>query len=357
MRMPPTRKKSTRKPRNGTVRRRRWWTRLPDEKLLDLRPCDLGLTIKRSPVARPLARLYREMERRGLKFRPHYWIAMEWFSPDGVPGIAIPFYLLHPRLKRLERRFMGEVEGGNAESLMKILRHEAGHAVDTAYRLRRRKQWRETFGAASKRYPRHYQPRPGSKRFVQHLDSWYAQSHPTEDFAESFAVWLTPKSAWRRQYAGWPALKKLEYVDQTMTELCGRRPVVQARHHVEPIKIARRTLREHYAVMLRHYSGDDADKIDKILHRVFTRRRSRSNQMRASTFLRRNGPRLRRRVTGRLDASDYLVKELLDHLIERSRNLRLLVRGEKRKAVRRVERLLVVLTLKSQKGAGPWLAL
>lgn len=355
--MPATRKKAARKMRNGTPRRRRWWTRLSDEELLDLRACDLGLTIKRSPVMRPLARLYRELERRGLKFRPHCWIAMEWFSPDGVPGIAIPFYLLHPRLKRLERRYMGEVEGGNADSLMKILRHEAGHAVDTAYRLRRRKAWRESFGPASKRYPRHYRPRPGSKRFVQHLDSWYAQSHPTEDFAETFAVWLKPKSAWRRQYAGWPALKKLEYVEQAMTALRGVRPYVQARHHVEPIKMDRRTLREHYAVMLRHYSGDDADKIDRILGHVFTRRRSRVNQMRASTFLRRNGPRLRRRVAARVDASDYLIKELLDHLIERSRSLRLLVRGEKRKAVRRAERLLVVLTLKSQKGAGPWLAL
>lgn len=350
-------RKSVRKPANGAPRRRRWWTRLSDEELLDLRPCDLRLTIKRSPVTRPLARLYRELERRGLKFRPHCWIAMEWFSPDGVPGIAIPFYLLHPRLKRLERRFMGEVEGGNADSLMKILRHEAGHAVDTAYRLRRRKAWREAFGPASRRYPRHYRPRPGSKRFVQHLDSWYAQSHPTEDFAESFAVWLKPKSAWRRQYEGWPALKKLEYVDQAMAELRGVRPYVQARHHVEPIKTDRRTLRQHYAGMLRHYSGDDADKIDRILGRVFTRRRSRSNQMRASSFLRRNGPRLRRRVAARVDASDYLIKELLDHLIERSRSLRLLVRGEKRKAVRRAERLLVVLTLKSRKGAGPWLAL
>lgn len=355
--MPTARKKTRSKTAAGGKRRRRWWTRLSDEALLDLRPCDLGLTIKGSPVARPLARLYRELERRGVNFRPHCWIAMEWFSPDGVPGIAIPFYLLHPRLKRLERRFMGEVEGGNADSLMKILRHEAGHAVDTAYRLRRRKAWRETFGAASKRYPRHYRPRPGSRRFVQHLDSWYAQSHPTEDFAESFAVWLKPRSAWRRQYEGWPALKKLEYVDEVMTELRGRRPPVQARHHVEPIKMARRTLREHYATMLRHYSGDDADKIDKILHRVFTLRRSRANQMRASTFLRRQGPRLRRRVAARLDASDYLVKELLDHLIERSRALRLLVRGEKRKAARRAERLLVVLTRKSQKGVGPWLAL
>ena len=315
------------------------------------------MKIAGSPVEAPLERLYAEMAARGLALRPHCWISQEWFSPDGVPGIAIPFYLLHPRLKRLERRFMGEVEGGNADSLMKILRHEAGHAVDTAYRLRRRKSWRETFGAASKKYPRHYRPRPGSRRFVQHLDSWYAQSHPTEDFAESFAVWLKPKSGWRRQYEGWPALKKLEYVEETMQELRGRRPVVQARHHVEPIKGARRTLREHYAIMLRHYSGDDADKIDKILQRVFTRRRSRINQMRASTFLRHNRARLRRRVAGRMDASEYLVNELLDHLIERVRSLRLLVRGDKRKAVRRAERLLAVLTGKSQKGAGPWLAL
>jgi hypothetical protein len=346
--------KSIRKTR---ARRGPAWARLSDEELLDLRLCDLGLRIEGSPVDRPLQRLYRELERRGVGFRPHYWIAQEWFSPDGVPGIAIPFYLLHPRLKRLERRFLGEVEGGNVESLMKILRHEAGHAVDTAYRLRRRKAWREVFGPASKRYPRHYRPRPGSKRFVQHLDSWYAQSHPTEDFAETFAVWLKPGSSWREDYAGWPARRKLEYVARTMEELRGERPKVRARHHVEPIRIARRTLRQHYAVMVRHYRSDDAEKIDKILQRVFTARRQRSAQMRASAFLRENSSLLRRRVARRLDASEYLVQELLDHLIGRTRTLRLLVRGEKRQALRRVERLLVALTHKSQKGVGPWIAL
>jgi hypothetical protein len=348
-----------RKKRTGKAKARRKpaWARLDDEELLDLRLCDLGLRIEGSPVERPLMKLYSELERRGVGFRPHCWIAQEWFSPDGVPGIAIPFYLLHPRLKLLERRYMGEVEGGNVESLMKILRHEAGHAVDTAYRLRRRKAWREVFGPASKRYPRHYRPRPGSKRFVQHLDSWYAQSHPTEDFAETFAVWLKPGSAWRKEYAGWPARRKLEYVAETMQDLRGERPRVRARHHVEPIRIARRTLRQHYAVMVRHYRSDDAEKIDKILQRVFTATRQRSAQMRASAFLRENSSVLRRRVARRLDASEYLVQELLDHLIGRTRSLRLLVRGEKRKALRRVERLLVALTHKSQKGVGPWIAL
>jgi hypothetical protein len=352
--MAAARKKPARKTRSS---RQPPWTRLSDEELLDLRLCDLGLRIEGSPVERPLQKLYNELERRGIRMRPHCWISQEWFSPDGVPGIAIPFYLLHPRLKRLERRFMGEVEGGNANSLMKILRHEAGHAVDTAYRLRRRKGWREVFGAASKRYPRHYRPRPGSKRFVQHLDSWYAQSHPTEDFAETFAVWLKPGSAWRRQYADWPARRKLEYVAETMEELRGERPKVRARHHVEPIRISRRTLRQHYAVMVSHYRSDDAEKIDKILKRVFTGHRQRSAQMRASTFLRENAAVLRRRVARRLDASEYLVQELLDHLVWRTGTLGLLVRGEKRKALRRAERLLAALTHKSQKGVGPWIAL
>lgn len=339
------------------IRPRDWWARLPEDELLDLRLCDLGLRIEGSPVERPLARLFSELERREVGFRPHYWIAQEWFSPDGVPGIAIPFHLLHPRLKRLERRMMGEVEGGNVESLMMILRHEAGHAVDTAYRLRRRKAWRETFGPASKRYPRHYRPRPGSKRFVQHLEGWYAQSHPTEDFAETFAVWLKHGSAWRQDYAGWPALRKLEYVAATMDGLRGQRPPVRARHHVEPIRIARRTLREHYKAMVRHYRSDDVEKIDKILERVFTSRRRRAGQMRASSFLREHTPLLRRRVAARMDASEYLVDELVDHLVSRTRALRLLVRGEKRQALRRAERLLAALVSKAQKGVGPWIAL
>jgi hypothetical protein len=304
-----------------------------------------------------LAKLYRELAARGIRFRPHCWIAQEWFSPDGVPGIAIPFYLLHPRLKRLERRFMGEVEGGNTAALMRILRHEAGHAVDTAWRLRRRKAWRETFGPASRRYPRHYRPRPGSRRFVQHLDSWYAQSHPTEDFAETFAVWLKPGSRWRRDYDGWPALQEARVRGRDHARPARHASGGACPHHVEPVKLARRTLREHYAAMVRHYRSDDAERIDKILKRVFTTTRTRTNQARASAFLRERAPVMRRRVARRLDASEYLVQELLDHLIERCRALRLLVRGEKRRAAHRAERLLVVLVAKAKSGVGPWIAL
>src|SRR5689334_9325754 len=132
------------------------WTRLSDEQLLSLRFCDLKLTIERSSLRRYVSRLYGELESRGLDFRPHVWLSEEWFSPDGVPGIAVPFYLAHPRLERLERRIMRGAEGGNSRWLMRILRHEAGHALDNAYRLRRRKRWREIFGPASLQYPARY---------------------------------------------------------------------------------------------------------------------------------------------------------------------------------------------------------
>jgi len=222
------------KPRRRRLREPAW-TRLDDEALLDMRLCDLRLSLVRSGLDQAVLRLYEELRLKGIRFRPHVWLSEEWFSPDGIPGIAMPFYLAHPRLQRLERRFMREVEGGNDKWLMRILRHETGHAIDTAFGLRRRKTWRDTFGKASRRYPSRYFPRPASRRFVLHLGHWYAQSHPTEDFAETFAVWLPRNSRWRSQYAGWPALRKLEYVDATMRNLQGKRAVCLNRDVIEPL--------------------------------------------------------------------------------------------------------------------------
>lgn len=333
------------------------WNRLPDEQLLKLRLCDLGLRIKGSTVERHVERLYRELAARGIALRPHCWIAQEWFSPDGVPGIAIPFFVLHPRLKALERRFMGEVEGGNASSLMRILRHEAGHAIDTAYRLRRRRKWRETFGYASTPYPRHYRPRPGSRRYVQHLGGWYAQSHPTEDFAETLAVWLTPRSGWRRRYAGWPAIHKLQYVDELMEELRGRPPAVRTRSQVEPLRITRRTLGQHYGQWLRHYRRADAQRVDKVLRRLFTDKRRRQGQQPAARILREELPVLKRRVARSLGTSQYLVQEVVEHLVDRCVSLRLLARGDRRESKRRAEQLIVVLMRRALRNPGPWLTL
>jgi hypothetical protein len=220
--------------------------------LLTLRFRELHLTHPCEWVARCHRQLLAELAARSLLVRPHVWLAEEWFSPRGVPGFAIPFYLAHPRLMRLERAQMHSVEGGTRTSCMRIMRHEAAHALQHAHVLHRRASWREHFGASGARYPSRYRPQRASTSFVRHLPGWYAQSHPDEDFAETFAVWLRPGSRWRSRYARWPvALAKLTYIDSLMHELRGVRPRVTTR--ARPLSIAQSslTLGEHYAALKR----------------------------------------------------------------------------------------------------------
>jgi hypothetical protein len=338
--------------RRATRRREPAWTRLDDESLLDRRFCDLRLGLSGSRLEHSVRRLYDELAHKGIRFRPHFWLSEEWFSPDGVPGIAIPFYLAHPRLMRLERRFMHEVEGGNDKWLMRILRHETGHAIDTAFGLRRRKAWRETFGKASRRYPSRYSPRPGSRNFVLHLGHWYAQSHPTEDFAETFAVWLPSRSRWRSQYAGWPAWSKLEFVDRTMREIEGRRAVRLGRETVEPLSGNTRTLREHYRRKQARYEVDLARSYDRPLLRVFGPRDAHPRAIAASRFLREIRPQLRRLLTRRARMHPYLVNHVLRTVTQRARVLDLRLKGSQRKAKRDVlamlERIMLDMLLRDR---------
>jgi hypothetical protein len=325
---------------NLALRRRHWWADLPDEQLLDLRFCDLKLRLTDGPLAPALARLDHEMERRGLRFRPHTWLSVEWFSPDGVPGIAIPFYLAHPRLARLERQQMHEVEGGNARWLQRILRHEAGHAIDTAYRLRRRKRWRQIFGPASRPYPIVYRPRTTSRSYVLHLGHWYAQSHPTEDFAETFAVWLTPNSTWRSDYAGWPAMRKLHCVDALMQETAPQRPVVRNRDVIEPLTGNRRTLRAYYREKSRYYQRTEPSRYDDLLGRVFAPREDYPHRPPAAAFIRHARPKLRRLLVRRARLHPYLVHHVMRLVIRRVRELDLCVHRPVREAERATLRLL-----------------
>jgi len=329
---------ATKRGKGGRGRRVRRWETLDDEALLGVRLCDLRLRLDESLAWPALESLYGELERRGLRFRPHAWLAEEWFSPDGVPGIAIPFYVAHPRLRQLERRYMGEVEGGSQRWLIRILRHEAGHAIDAAYGLRRRADWRAVFGRSSQPYPRDYAPRPSSQRHVLHLGHWYAQSHPTEDFAETFAVWLQPKARWRREYAGWPALEKLEFVDRLMAEIDGRLPPNRDRSTVEPLSASTRTLGAHYRRKNALYRQYDR-RYDHLLKRAFAARSARPTGVPAARFMREIEPQLRRLLVRRARLHPYLVDHAIAVLVRRSRQLDLVLRGPRRDNKRRVVRL------------------
>jgi len=192
--------------------------------ILGRRIDQLGLKLEGSPVEHFVLQLQDELRRKGLlKFQAVCYLTDEWGCPDQEPIIGIPFYLADPKLAILEKE-MNDLE--DAREIMMYLRHEAGHAFNYAYRLYATLEWRKLFGPFNRRYREHYRPVPFSRRYVRHIEGWYAQKHPDEDFAETFAVWLTPGSSWRKRYRGWPALEKLKYVHRTTREVADRDPAV-----------------------------------------------------------------------------------------------------------------------------------
>jgi hypothetical protein len=302
------------------------WADWSDEKLLDLPLKSLRVKVGGKLLETCLDRLHAELATRGIRFRPHVWVSDEFFSPRGVSGLAVPFYLCHPRLARLEKKQMLEVEGGSAHWCMKILRHETGHALQHAYNLARLAAWRKTFGKAGAPYRSTYSPKPLSKKFVQHLGWWYAQSHPTEDFAETFAVWLRPSSRWRRTYAGWPALKKLEYVDELMADIGDRKPPNGKRIRVDTLAESRITLRDYYRRKRDRYAVDDPTIPDRDLLRLFSDDPAHARRQAASTFLRRHRGEIRERVSHWTSHPQYTVDQVLNGMILRCRTLKLRLR-------------------------------
>ena len=317
------------------------WPSLPDDALLDVRMCDLPISIE-GPLADRIAQLRREMADKAVPCPIHFYLADEWFTPDGATAIAIPFYLAHPRLEKLEEAQMFEVEGGEHEWSMRILRHEAGHAIDNAFQLRRRRQRREVFGSPSEPYPEFYTPKPYSKSYVLHLDSWYAQSHPDEDFAETFAVWLSPASEWRQRYAGWPALRKLEYMDGLMTSLRRQPPRLDNPAEVEPLSQIRKTLRQHYKTKRRHYGVDHPNFYDRDLRRIFSDAPEFATNLTAAQFIARIRRPVRRVVAGWTGIYQYTIDRVIEEMAARARELRLRLAGSEEEARQEFTVLLTV---------------
>jgi hypothetical protein len=246
--------------------------------LLNTRICDMGLQIEGSPVEPFVQRLYRELELRKFRFRPMCYLTDSWGCPDEVPVIGIPFYLADPRLMRIEEEQTADLESD--QIIMMLLRHEAGHAINYAYRLFDDPDWVETFGRFSRPYRDHFQPNPFSRQFVRHIDHHrygrtYAQKHPDEDFAETFAVWLTPRSGWRVIYRNWPALRKLLYVEALMKRIRKQPPLVLSGKLCTPVEQMDVMLAEHYGQRADRYRAAAQGYVDDKLREVFPAIRGR----------------------------------------------------------------------------------
>jgi len=290
------------------------WASLNDEELLERRISTLGLRLEDATLQPLIQQLYDELLAKGLVFHPPCHIGDEWFVPIGIPAIFIPFFLVRDRLRALERTMMLEVEGETPEWFMKLMRHEAGHAYSYAYQLQRKKKWQQTFGRTSREEtPTTYRPRPFSRSYVMHLEDWYAQSHPDEDFAETFAIWLTPGLDWHKQYARWRALKKLEYVDELMRSLPGKAPVQMPEYHAADYDCLNVKLKTYYARKRKLYEDTYPDFYDADLRQLF----AAPVGIKASVYLRRRKRRLLNAVCQWTNDKKFRVNHLLSRLTHR----------------------------------------
>jgi hypothetical protein len=301
------------------------WVALRDEEILAMRFCDLRVRIEGSEIEGRIAQLYDELAGRGLPFRPVCYLGDEWFSPHGSPAIAIPFYLAHPRLKTIELHQMLEVEGGTPEWCQMLLRHECGHAIDHAYQFSSRERWQEVFGSPDADYvPETYRPRPYSRSFVRHLPNWYAQAHPDEDFAETFAVWLSMKpEEWSERYEGWKAREKLQYVNGLMEEARQETPAAVPLRRFSEVSRLKKTLASYYAAKRKLYAEEFPDFYDADLRAIFNNSESGSEP--AASLMRRNQKSLVASIVRWTGQRKYTVDMLVRKLIIRCRELGLTV--------------------------------
>ena len=290
------------------------WASLSDQELLERRISKLGLKLGGTALEPLIGQLHDELSTHGLVFYPPCHIGDEWFVPVGIPAIFVPFFLVHDRLRALERSMMLEVEGGTKEWFMRLIRHEAAHAYSYAYQLPRKKKWQQIFGHTSRdETPDFYHPRPFSRSYVVNLDDWYAQSHPDEDFAETFAVWLTPEFDWRKRYAGWNALQKIEYVDELMRSLAGKPPLHIPEYRAADYDCLNLKLKTYYARKRKLYEDTYPDFYDADLRQLF----AASAGITASRYLRLRRRRLMNSVCQWTNEKKYRVNKLLARLIDR----------------------------------------
>ena len=293
--------------------------------LMNTRIRDLSLRIEGSPVAPYVLRLKDEFAERRFAFVPSFYLTDSWGCPNEVPVIGIPFYLADKRLSRIEEEQTGEIEDG--DTIMMLLRHEAGHAVNYAYRLWLDKEWNGKFGSFNTPYRDAFSPDPFSRQFVRHLThgqyhlNTYAQKHPDEDFAETFAVWLTPGSHWRTRYARWPALAKVEYVARLMRRYRERLPHVIGGTLIEPVEEMNISLAEHYGQRLERYRAAAQGYVDDKLREIFPRTRGFAETLPTHLFLTRRRRALAARIARWSGMTVEDIGMILSKLYDRSKAL------------------------------------
>lgn len=278
--------------------------------LLNTPLCQLSLQLKGSLVEECIQIVQNELKDNGINFKFHSWVSDEWFCPDGISGIAIPFYLLNEDVAKLEKKYIGYIEGQSKEECLKLIRHEVGHAIDNAFNLRDCSKRKELFGSSKLKYPKEYIRKPFSRNYVKHLSENYAQSHPDEDWAETFAVWLTPNSNWKRKYSNWGAINKLNYIDNLMHTLKGKRAKSLCRDTIDEIDTLGITLKTYLNRKVKTKRKFQGPIFNRSINNVFATGRKTN----ALSFIKENEKELCLKVAKKTNQYHYIVRDVLKEL-------------------------------------------
>ena len=300
------------------------------EQILARRISDLGLKVEGTRMEKLVQRLHEELGAAGIRLRPPVYLSDEWGCPDRLPIIGVPFYLADQELTRIADEMMEGVEAETDDEILRYLRHEAGHAFNYAYKLYETEEWQAVFGPFIQPYLEEYVPRPFSHNYVRHLSGWYAQKHPDEDFAETFAVWLAPGSNWRELYQGWGCFTKLLYVDRVVRQFGDSPPLVTAKGYDVTEEALFSSVAEHYR-RLRPQPGEIPPVLDQGLRDVFEPSARMSTvegdgAEPAAEFVARHRRALVRRISHWSGLNDVAIRDLLDHIGQRCVQLGLRVR-------------------------------
>jgi hypothetical protein len=230
---------------------------------------DLKLAIEQTRLAPVIEEFLGELKAKGVtRVVPKFHLSTEWGVPFGTVVIGIPFYLARPELTELHGEEVGHIEGLSRADTLRYLRHEMGHVINYAYKLYDDEAWVKLFGSITQPYLEDYRPQPFSRRYVRHLPGWYAQKHPDEDWAETFAVWMTPDHDWQADYSRWPsALAKLKYCEATMARLNQQDPLVTSTELDEDVGELKYSLKDFYRNL--PAEADSAAGLDGDLRAIF----------------------------------------------------------------------------------------
>lgn len=302
------------------------------EQLLLRKINELGLKLEGTRLEGLVNRLYLEMDEAGIRFKPKVYLSDEWGCPEATPIIGIPFYLADEKLSRLEDEMMEGIEAESDDEVLGYLRHEAGHAFNYAYKLYETEKWHELFGPYSRPYPDDFQPNPFSRNFVRHIAGWYAQKHPDEDFAETFAVWLRPGANWREEYRDWGCYKKLLYVARTVKELGQTDPLVTAdNYNIEDEEDLSHSIADHYknyrpepVEVPAYFDGDLKDICETSVPE-----NGGEDWQPAHRYLVRHRRQIVDNIAYWTGLNNVIVRSLIDHFIERCKVLQLWINPKK----------------------------